>query len=221
MKNIYSNYIGDELWMIKETEFVRELQSIRESQFALGNGYLGTRGIYEELPYDCIPGTYIASLYDEMAAQVSEMVNLPNPINFKFTVKGEKLDVVAMDIINHKRVLNMKKAVLTRQTVYKDTKGRCYDYQSVRFISGHDKNIGVMQIALTPLDSGCELDIQTGIDTAVSNAGVLSEGRKKHFRVKELGQYKNAGYIVADTFEKKHTIVLGTPEEYLSELQKN
>ena len=206
-RDIYSNYIDDEHWLIKETEWARPLQGIRESQFSLGNGYLGTRGIYEEIPYDCAPGTYIAGVYDKMAAQVSEMVNFPNPINFKFTVGGEKLGLIAMDTIDHKRTLNMKKAVLARHTIYKDRKNRRYDYQSVRFISRHDKNIGVMQIALTPLDSGCVLDVSTGMDTSVSNAGILTEGRKKHFRLKELGQHKGAGYLVKETFEKKYTVI--------------
>jgi len=206
-KDIYSNYINDDLWLIKETEWARELQGIRESQFSLGNGYLGTRGIYEEIPYDCAPGTYIAGIYDKMAAQVSEMVNFPNPINFKFAVGGEKLGLITMDTVDHKRTLNMKKAVLARHTIYKDSRNRCYDYQSVRFISRHDKNIGVMQIALTPLDAACALDINTGIDTSVSNAGILTEGRKKHFRIKELGQHKGAGFLVQETFEKKYTVV--------------
>ena len=206
-KGIYYNYINDELWLIKETEWSRDLQGIRESQFSLGNGYLGTRGIYEEIPYDCAPGTYIAGVYDKMASQVSEIVNFPNPINFKFAVGGEKLGLIAMSTVYHKRILNMKKAVLARHTMYKDSKNRCYDYQSVRFISRHDKNIGVMKISLTPLDSGCVLDVNTGIDTSVSNAGILTEGRKKHFRVKELGQYKGAGFLVQDNFEKRHTVV--------------
>ena len=206
-KGIYYNYINDELWSIKETEWARDLQSIRESQFSLGNGYLGTRGIYEEIPYDCSPGTYIAGIYDKMASQVSEIVNFPNPINFKFSVGGEKIGLIAMSIIDHKRTLNMKKAVLARHTTYKDSKNRCYDYQSVRFISGQDKNIGVMQISLTSLDAGCVLDVNTGIDTSVSNAGILTEGRKKHFRIKELGQYKRAGFLIQDTFDKRYTVV--------------
>lgn len=207
MKNLYATYTTDELWLIKETGFRKQLQGIRESQFALGNGYIGTRGIYEEIPYDCSPGTYIAGLYDKMTAQVSELVNLPNPINFKFTIEGEKLDLVAMDILDHRRALNMKKAILVRKTLYKDSKNRRYDYQSLRFISQHNKNIGVMQIALTPLDAGCLVDVNTGIDTSVSNSGILSEGRKKHFRIKELGQESKAGYLVMETFEKRYTIV--------------
>jgi kojibiose phosphorylase len=207
MRNIYSNYVNDELWLIRENEWVEDLQNIRESQFTLGNGYIGSRGIYEELPRGCIPGTYLSGLYDHMASQVAELVNLPNPVNFKFTIKGEKFSVMAMDLISHKRVLNTKKAVLARQTMYKDSKGRRYDYQSVRFISQHNKNIGVMQISLTALDASCIVDINTGIDTSVSNAGTLSGEKEKHFRIKELGQYRQAGYLVADTFEKKHTII--------------
>lgn len=207
MNNIYSSYTQDDFWLIKETEFARQIQGIRESQCTLGNGYLGVRGVYEEIPYDARPGTYIAGIYDKMTAQVSELVNLPNPVNFKFTVAGEKLDATAMDIVKHKRVLNFKKAVLARHTVYKDSKKRRYDYQSLRFISLHDRNIGVMRIALAALDSDCTVDINTGIDTSVSNAGVLTEGRKRHFRIREVNQTHNAGCVIADILEKKYTVV--------------
>ena len=207
MKNLYLNYTQDNSWLIEEDEWSRKLQNIRETQLTLGNGYLGTRGIYEEIPYDSQQGTYIAGVYDKMTAQVSELVNLPNPINFKFTVAGEKLDVIAMDVLSHRRALNMKKGLLLRHTVYKNSKGKRFDYQSVRFISQADKNIGVMQIMLTPLDVGCSIDVGTVIDTAASNAGMLSEGRKQHFRVKELGQQQGTEHLVVDTFEKKYTIV--------------
>ncbi len=207
MKYFYSSYIDDEHWLIKESVFERSLQNIREAQFALGNGYLGTRGALEEIPYDAMPGTYLAGVYDRMGSQVAELVNLPNPFNFRFIVGGQKLGVVASDVLEHKRILNTKKALLVRHTLYRDHRRRHYDYQSLRFVSMHNKNIGVMQIIITPLDGDCILDINTGIDTSVSNVGTLAEGRKRHFRVKELGQYRNAGYLVVDTLEKKHTIV--------------
>ena len=207
MRNLYAKYTEDDLWLIKESEWVRKLQSIRESQFSLGNGYLGTRGVLEEIPYDSMPGTYICGVYDKLTAQVTEMVNFPNPINFRLTVNGEKLDVVAMDVVRHRRTLNTKKGLLLRHTVYSDSKKKQYDYQSLRFISMHNKNIGVLRIAVTSLDKDCVLDINTGIDTSIWNAGVLTEGRKKHFRVRELGQYRNAGFLVTDTFEKRYTVL--------------
>ena len=207
MKNFYSQYIDDDLWLIQELEWARPLQNIRESQFALGNGCFGTRSALEEIPYDAMPGTYIAGVYDKMLSQVAELVNLPNPFNFRFTVKGEKLDIVAMDVLKHKRVLNLKKGLLCRHTLYQNSRKSRFDYKSIRFVSMDNKNVGVMQISITPLDGPCEIEINTGIDTSVSNAGVLTEGRKKHFRVKELGQAQNAGYLAIETMGKKHAVI--------------
>ncbi|MFH0762608.1 MAG: glycosyl hydrolase family 65 protein [Candidatus Omnitrophota bacterium] len=207
MKNFYSQYIDDDLWLIQELEWARPLQNIRESQFALGNGYFGTRGILEEIPYDAMPGTYLAGVYDRMLSQVAELVNLPNAFNFRLAVKGEKLDMVAMDVLKHKRTLNLKKGLLFRHTLYENSRKSRFDYKSARFVSMDNKNIGVMQISITPLDGPCEIDINTGIDTSISNAGVLTEGRKKHFRVKELGQARDAGYLAIETLEKKHAII--------------
>ena len=148
-----------------------------------------------------------AGVYDNLTSQVAELVNLPNPLNFRFTVKGEKLGVVAMDILHHKRSLNLRKGILTRHTLYQNSRKSLFDYRSLTFISMDNKNIGLMQIAITPLDASCELEINTGIDTSVNNAGVLTEGRKRHFRIKELGQHRYAGYLVAETLQKKHTII--------------
>jgi kojibiose phosphorylase len=207
MKDFYSQYIEDELWLIKETVWSPSLQNIRESQFTLGNGYFATRGVLEEVPYDAMPGTYISGIYDRMGSQVAELVNLPNPLNFRFTVGGEKIGLGAMNNLSHRRVLNTKKGLLLRRTIFENSKKYRFDYQSLRFISMDDKNIGVMQIALTPLDKACTIDIYTGIDTAVFNVGTVTEGRKKHFRIKELGQFRNAGYLAVETLEKKYTIV--------------
>jgi kojibiose phosphorylase len=207
MKNFYSQYIDDDLWLIQELEWARPLQNIRESQFALGNGYFGARGVLEEIPYDAMPGTYLAGVFDKMLSQVAELVNLPNAFNFRFTVKGEKLDIVAMDVLKHKRILNLKKGLLARHTLYQNSKKSRFDYKSLRFASMDNKNIGVMQISIAPLDGPCEIDINTGIDTSVSNVGVLTEGNKRHFRIKELGQSQDAGYLAVETLGKKHTII--------------
>jgi len=45
MNNIYSRFTEDDRWLIKQAEWVTAVQQIRETQFALGNGYMGTRGI--------------------------------------------------------------------------------------------------------------------------------------------------------------------------------
>jgi len=203
----YLYYTRDESWLMREDKWVKKLQNVRESQFALGNGYLGSRAVLEEIPYDSMPGTYITGVYDKMASQVTELINFPNPFNFKFTISGEKLGVIAMDVVEHKRILNLKNGILLRHTLYKNSKKSRFDYHSLRFVSMSDKNIGVMQIVITPLDRPCMIDINTGIDASVYNTGVLTEGCKRHFRVKELSQEKNAGYLAVETMERKNVVL--------------
>jgi kojibiose phosphorylase len=207
MKNFYSKYLSDELWRIKESEFKKNLQNVRESQFSLGNGLIGSRGVLEEKPKDSQPGTYLAGLYDSLTAQVAELVNLPNPFYFKFIAFGQKVGITAMDVVSHERILNTESGTLSRHTIYSDNKKRRYDYQSIRFLSMDNKNIGVMQIILTPLDSDLELEFQTGIDTYVYNLGVATEGRKRHFAVSELSKEENSETLVIKTFDKHLNVI--------------
>ena len=207
MKNYYAKYYNEYLWLIREDNWVKDLQGIRESQLALGNGFLGSRAVLEEIPYDSKPGTYIAGLYDNVGSQVSELMNLPNPFNFKITAEGEKMGVATMDVIDHRRVLNLQQGLLIRRSVFQDTRGRKYDYQSMRFVSMHNKNIGLMQVIFTPLDDKAEITIETGIDTSIHNAGTATEGRKKHFKVRELGQFNNEGYLIVESFGKQHKVI--------------
>lgn len=207
MKDYYSKYSADYSWLIKEEGWVRSLQGIRESQLALGNGFLGSRAVLEEIPYDAKPGTYICGLYDRIGSHVADIVNLPNPFNFRIMVNGEKLGLIAMDVETHKRKLNLRHGLLLRRTVFEDSKNRRYDYQSLRFVSMHNKHIGVMQVVFTPMDEAVTASIETGINTSVYNTGTVTEGRKRHFRIKEVGQFNNEGYLVVETFGKEHTVI--------------
>ena len=135
MREYYSKFSTDYPWLIKEEGWVRSLQAVRESQLALGNGFLGSRAILEEIPYEAKPGTYIAGLYDRIGSQVAELVNLPNPFNFKIMIDGERLGVITMDVLEHRRILNLRHGLLWRHTIFQDTKKERYDYQSLRFLS--------------------------------------------------------------------------------------
>ncbi len=208
MKDYYTKYNTEYPWLIKEEGWVRSLQGVRETQLALGNGFLGSRAVLEEIPYEAKTGTYISGIYDRIGSRVAELVNLPNPFNFKIAVGGERVGVVTMDVVEHRRTLNLRHGLLCRHSVFQDSKKRRYDYQSLRFVSMHNKNIGVMQIIFTPLDGTIIASIETGIDTSVYNEGILTEGHKRHFRVKELGQFNNEGYLIVETFAKMHTVIL-------------
>ena len=130
MKDCVEKYISDESWLMREDEWDPAMQNVRESLFTLGNGYISSRGVLEENPYDSYAGTYIAGIFDNTGAQVTELVNLPNPLDFKIVCQGEKLDIKGMDVLEHRRILDMKKGILARRTLYSNTKKKKFDYQS-------------------------------------------------------------------------------------------
>ena len=73
VKDRFEDILSKGSWLIKETSWERRKQAVRESQFTLGNGYICSRGVLEEIPYDSRPGTYMAGLYDKASSQVTVM----------------------------------------------------------------------------------------------------------------------------------------------------
>jgi trehalose/maltose hydrolase-like predicted phosphorylase len=67
----------------------------------------------------------------------------------------------------------------------------------------HNPHIGVMQIYITPLDNAMDIVVESTIDTAVTNKGVLTEGKKRHFELLRFANFKNINYIAVETYEGK------------------
>jgi len=219
MKDYLESYLSDKNWHIIENSWDPKMQAVRESHFALGNGYMCSRGVLEENPYDSYAGTYIAGLFDNTGAQVIELVNAPNPFYFKIVSQGEKLDNVAMDVLEHKRMLDMRKGLLYRKTIFSNSQKKRFSYESLRFISMSDKHLGVMRIYLTPLDGTASFTIQNGIDTSVTNKGVLTEGKKKHFYITDVSKIGHNTYTSVQTFQ--HNIHIGCASHLMVKHKKN
>ena len=207
MADDLENYLSDTHWQIIEHGWDPELQNDNETKFALGNGYIGSRGILEENPPYCRPGTFFAGIYEGTRALVPELVNAPNPIDLRISVDGEKLDVEAMDIVSHKRILDMYKGILFRNTIYSNARGKRFNYQSMRFFSMHNKHTAVMQVYITPLDESVTLTVTNAIDTSIMNMGLVTEGKKKHVVVVESGKFGKINYVCTKTVEKNIYIV--------------
>jgi kojibiose phosphorylase len=202
MEDYFTNFLSDTHWQIFETGWDPELQNVHETLFALGNGYIGSRAILEENPPNCHPGTFFAGLYEGTRALVPELINAPNPIDFRISINGEKLDVKAMDVLDHKRILDMREGVLVRRTLYSNARKKRFDYQSMRFFSMHDKNIAVMLLYVTPLDEDAIFTFTNSIDTSIVNMGLVTEGNKKHVNLIESGRSGNINYKCTKTTEK-------------------
>ncbi|MCQ9207346.1 MAG: glycoside hydrolase family 65 protein [Omnitrophica bacterium] len=203
MKGKFAKYLSGKDWLIFEKDWPGGKPGVAESLFTLGNGYLGSRGIYEEIPEGTEPGTYIAGVYDSAASMVPELVNAPNPIDFRIIVEGEKLDIGRMNVVENERILDMGKGFILRRTVFSDTKKRRFLYESLRFFSLSEPHIGAMQVYLKALDKPAKIIVQDTVDDSVTNLGSLLEGRKRHTQLVGVSTSGDINYLCVKTFTRK------------------
>ena len=67
-----------DLWTITEDGFDPQKQHHQETIFTLGNGYLCTRGAFEEGYPDDRRGTFIHGVFDEAPIVFTELANAPD-----------------------------------------------------------------------------------------------------------------------------------------------
>ncbi|MFC1485046.1 glycoside hydrolase family 65 protein [bacterium] len=210
MEKCFENYLSSPNWLIIENKWEPNKQYTNEANFTLGNGYVCSRGILEEMPDGSQPGTFFTGLYDSTGAQVTELINAPNPINISISVGGEHLGARSMDILEHERILDMQTGVLVRRNLYSNSRKEKFDYKSARFFSMNNKHTAVMKIYLTPLDADETITIDSFVDTSTMNKGYVTEGHKKHFHVTDFSKQGSINYVCAKTLEKEILIAFAS-----------
>ncbi len=207
--------LSEENWIISEEGFEQDKRKFWETIYTLGNGYLGSRGVLEESFENGYPGTYLAGIYDQTVGQPFEIVNTPNPLRIEIYINGVRLSVNDMKVVEHRRVLDLKKAVLHRRTVFQNDQGR-YGYESARFFSLKDFHAAVMVFSLKPLDCDAEITVKRVIDGTTENAVQAIGDPIKHYSVRDCS-FNNPGgvlYLEAETINSGQSIGLAADLEF-------
>jgi kojibiose phosphorylase len=204
MSQNFAEYLSSSEWHVPELGLDLGKQVVMESLFTLGNGYIGSRGVLEEIPVGSRPGTFFAGLFDGTGAQVTELINAPNPIALQVAVRGEKLGLASMEVLGHRRVLDMRHGSLFRDTLYRTVVGkRKVRYQSFRFVSMANPHVAVLRVAITPIDHAMTFTVTSAVDTSPTNIGLVTEGRKRHFHIHDYHTVNAAHYLCTKTLEKE------------------
>ena len=188
----------DSGWAIEESMIDGSQLWVQETRFTLGNGYIGSRGILEEGHSNGYPGSYIAGVYDRVAGEPSEIVNLPNPVGVQVSVDGRTLSAEDMKVLDHRRVLDLRNAVLSRRTVFAAA-GKRYEYESIRFFSLSNPHIGVMTFSLCSLDADAEITVTQAIDGTTRNEVQAVGQPVKHYTVSASEAGNGRSYLEATT----------------------
>ena len=204
-----------EVWDITEQEFQKENNYRNETTFALSNGYIGTRGTFEEAyPFDIdtgLEGNFVNGFYESEHIRYGEanfgspllsqsLLNLPNLKETRVILDGEEFSMEEGSVESYKRTLHMKEGVLERTLVWCSPKGKKTKIKVNRLVSFARKNIMIIRYEVTPLNYNGSVEFVSKLCADVENHTrktnpIVDYGpfgrrlEKKNLWVKEDGLY--------------------------------
>lgn len=171
-------------WDITETVLKRENNYRNETIFSLGNGYLGSRGTFEE-NYDFgkgngMEGNFINGFYESETIRYGEfnfgfpeksqsMLNVTNAKIIRLFVDGEEFHMYDGTIREYKRNLSLKDGILQRTCIWETKSGKQLRVTIQRMASFSHKNLLSIRYQVESLNFTGAVQIVSQIETEVIN----------------------------------------------------
>src|SRR5512132_3152271 len=169
-------------WTLVYDGFDPARQGLREALCALGNGYFVTRGALPEAEADGVnyPGTYVAGLYNRLVTEIAgrkvvneDLVNVPNWLPLAFRVAGgARFDVQQANVLDPRLEMDMLRGTLIRRLRGQDRDGRRTQVVQRRLVSMKDEHLAGLATTFTAENWSGTMEVRSGLDGRVVNAGV-------------------------------------------------
>jgi trehalose/maltose hydrolase-like predicted phosphorylase len=139
-------------WALIEEGFSLAREHELESIFSLSNGYVGTRGSTAEGTSLSAPSTFVAGVFEaaDPASGSLELVTLPDWTHVRILVAGHALSLENGDILEHRRILDLRHGLFLRAWRHQDPTGRITSLEFLRLVSLHDRHLFLQSIAIAP-----------------------------------------------------------------------
>lgn len=158
------------MWIISETSFNPASQHHSETIFTLGNGYLGTRGAFEEgYPGDS-RATFVHGVFDDVPLVFTELANAPDWLPLHIYLNGERFSLDTGTIEQFERRFDLRTGVLTRTVRWRSPLGNPATLVFERFASLADEHLLCMRCRVTPEFEGT-LEIRASLNGKMDNEG--------------------------------------------------
>lgn len=195
---------SEQEWLLHTKGFRRNAKSIQlnETLCTIGNGYLNVRGSLEELPEGHAGGMYLSGIYDKSEADVEELVKCPMWTDVSVWSEGEKFCMSTCSMLFHEQVLDIKKGMLHRSTILKNSTGQILGIESIRMVCMHNVHLGYMLFRITPKNFSGSLRVFSGLNGDVCNRGFFPEERLKHLQLEKIERGRSFMYLEMKTREK-------------------
>jgi kojibiose phosphorylase len=189
-------------WHIFETQFnTKNIRSL-ETVYTIGNGYLGTRGTFEEGYPGDQPATLINGLFDDIPIVFSELANTPNWLDLQIIANGERLNLKSAVITDYFRDLNLHNGELTRTLHWQVTSGGHLALEFQRFTSLADEHIVALHCQIRSINFTGEVEFHGGLSGYAENEGFLHQEWIEQGKIDD-----HSAYLQVQTRQTHHTLV--------------
>jgi trehalose/maltose hydrolase-like predicted phosphorylase len=167
-----SELIIDPAWVLVEEGFTLAREHEVESLFAIANGYVGNRGSLAEGSPLSAPATFLAGVFEvTKAGAVPGLLLLPDWTGVRAWIEGHPLSLAHGKLLEHRRILDMRSALLWREWQHSDINGRISRISSMRLASLADRHLLVHTIVFTPENYSGSVQLETSIELAPNVIG--------------------------------------------------
>ncbi|OEG00139.1 beta-phosphoglucomutase [Vulcanibacillus modesticaldus] len=179
-------------WEIVEESFDVDSNLQDETIFAIGNGYIGMRGNFEE-GYSgpegtSVNGTYLNGFYESepiiygeeaygYAKYSQTMLNVTDGKIIKLYIDDEPFDLFKGKILSYKRILDMKNGVLIRRVTWESATGKRIELHIRRLVSFNDKHLVAISYEVLPLNFDGKITIISSLNGKVQNQVTAGDPR--------------------------------------------
>lgn len=166
-------------WQIVEDNFDPTHAALYETLFALGNGYLGMRGTFEEgLSGVGTEGTFINGFYESAPIVYGEkfigyaenkqtILNLANAKVIRLWIGDEPFDLRGGKILAYRRSLDLRDGVLRRSLRWQSPGGKEVEVEVERFVHQARRHVAAIRYRVKPLNFSGSLTLSSVIDGAI------------------------------------------------------
>ncbi len=158
------------MWKISEEIFNPEKQHHKETIFTIGNGYLSTRGAFEEgYPGDS-RATFVHGVFDDVPLVFTELANAPDWLPLHIYLNDKRFSLDTGTIEHFERHLDLHTGVLTRIVRWRSPSGDVSTLVFERFASLADEHLLCIRCLVTPEFDGT-LEIRASLNGNMDNEG--------------------------------------------------
>jgi kojibiose phosphorylase len=161
-------------WRVTESIFRPEQQHHLETILTQGNGYLGTRGSFEERFPEDRQGTFVHGMWDDVEIGFTELVNAPDWTAIEIWINGQRFCMDQGEVDGYARILDLRNGVLFRRLRWTPPGGdQKFDLTYERFPSLADPHLLAVRIQVRTLEGSASVEINQSLNGQVENANRL------------------------------------------------